>query len=46
MATFRSPAYQATHVMQQMQGNVGIRESSPTGSTFYIDMLLAAATPR
>lgn len=32
--------------MQQMQGNVGIRESSPTGSTFYIDMLLAAATPR
>lgn len=32
--------------MQQMQGSIGIRQSSPTGSTFYIDMLLAAATPR
>ena len=32
--------------MQQMQGSIGIQQSSPSGSTFYIDMLLAAATPR
>lgn len=36
----------ASGFMQQMQGNIGIRESSPTGSTFYIDLLLATATPR
>lgn len=31
--------------MQQMQGTIGISQSSPQGSTFYIDMLLAAAPP-
>ncbi|MES3041437.1 MAG: PAS domain S-box protein [Pseudomonadota bacterium] len=36
----------ASGFMQQMQGNIGIRESSPTGSTFYIDLLLATSTPR
>lgn len=32
--------------MQQMQGSLGITESSAKGSTFFIDLLLAAPTPR
>jgi len=32
--------------MQQMQGCIGILSSSPKGSTFYIDLLLAAAEQR
>lgn len=31
--------------MQQMQGNLGILESSSKGTTLYIDLLIAAANP-